>query len=118
MRIIKTNIRIMLKVSNNAILRIKEVQAKDENKDKFLRIAVDSGGCNGFQYIFSLDNNILDNDYQISDDSKIIVATDEISLQFLQNSEIDFIKELGSSYFKVNNPNATSKCGCGSSFST
>ena len=108
----------MLKISDNAIFRIKEVQQKTENNNKFLRISVDSGGCNGFQYIFSLDENINEGDYRISKDDKVIVATDEISLQFLENAEIDFIKELGSSYFRVNNPNATSKCGCGSSFST
>jgi len=110
--------KTMFKLTNNAIERINQIiTSKSENLQKFLRITVDSGGCNGFQYVFVLDNIHSVNDILFYENNKIIAVTDETSINFLENAEIDFIKELGASYFKVNNPNASSKCGCGSSFS-
>lgn len=105
-------------LSETAIKRIKEITIKPENQDKFLRISISGGGCSGFQYIFELDNKRLEGDIEIdSENSHILAITDETSLDFLKGSTIDFINELGSSYFKVQNPNATASCGCGSSFS-
>lgn len=105
-------------LSNDAILRVNELKVKPENNNKFLRIFVDSGGCSGFQYIFKFDDSLKIDDVQLySDENNIIAVTDEISLQFLNECVIDFIKELGASYFKVSNPNAKANCGCGSSFS-
>jgi iron-sulfur cluster assembly accessory protein len=105
-------------LTNSAIERIEEIRQKAENVEKFLRISVSGGGCSGFQYLFELDNKRLEGDVLILEkNSKIIASTDETSLPFLSGAEIDFVKELGASYFKVNNPNATAKCGCGSSFS-
>ncbi len=105
-------------LSTSAIERILEIKAKPENKDKFLRISISGGGCSGFQYIFALENEKKAGDIEIAKkDGILIAATDETSLQFLENAQIDFVKELGASYFKVNNPNAASSCGCGSSFS-
>lgn len=107
-----------INLSDSAIKRIKEIKQKDANNGKFLRLSVTSGGCGGFQYIFDLDDKIQDDDVKIyEENSEILVLTDNTSLQFLNGCEVDFIKELGSSYFKVNNPNASSSCGCGSSFS-
>ncbi len=107
-----------VKVSASAIARILEVQKKPENQSKFLRVEIAGGGCNGFQYIFKLDDKTKEDDVEIlKQDQKLIVITDEISLPLLQNAEIDFVQELGASYFKVTNPNAASSCGCGSSFS-
>lgn len=107
-----------VKVSASAIARILEVQKKPENHEKFLRVEISGGGCNGFQYIFKLDDKAKEGDIEIlKQDQKLIVITDEISLPLLQNAEIDFVQELGASYFKVSNPNAASSCGCGSSFS-
>lgn len=105
-------------LSETAIKRIKEITAKPENKDKFLRISISGGGCSGFQYIFELDNKRLEDDIEIdSENSQVLAITDKTSLDFLKDATIDFINELGSSYFKVKNPNAISSCGCGSSFS-
>ena len=101
-------------LSNSALERINEIQKKEENREKFLRISVSGGGCSGFQYIFELDNKSLEGDIVIA---KNVAVTDETSLPFLENAEIEFVKELGSSYFKVVNPNAKASCGCGSSFS-
>ena len=107
-----------VRVSAAAIARILEIQNKPENHNKFLRVEISGGGCNGFQYIFKLDDKTKKDDVEIlAQDQKLIVITDEISLPLLQNAEIDYVQELGASYFKVINPNAASSCGCGSSFS-
>lgn len=106
-------------LSDSAISRIFEIKSRPENKGKFLRIGVSSGGCSGFQYLFNLDDKINEEeDLEIlKKDSEIVAITDQTSLQFLQGCEVNFVKELGASYFKVENPNASANCGCGSSFS-
>lgn len=105
-------------LTNSAIERIREIQQKENNHEKFLRVSISGGGCSGFQYIFELDNKNLEGDIKIAEEnSQIMAITDETSLPFLNGAEIEFVKELGSSYFKVNNPNAKANCGCGSSFS-
>jgi len=101
-------------LSNSALKRISEIQSKENNHEKFLRVSISGGGCSGFQYIFELDDKRREDDLEIE---KNIAVTDETSLPFLNGAEIDFVKELGASYFKVNNPNAKASCGCGSSFS-
>lgn len=105
-------------LSESALERINQIRQKDENHEKFLRITVESGGCSGFQYVFGLDKKQIDGDIKILEkNSEILAITDEASLPFLEGATIDFIKELGASYFKVTNPNAKANCGCGSSFS-
>ena len=105
-------------LSDSAIERVTQIRQKPENQGKFLRIAVDSGGCSGFQYLFNLDDQVKDDDLVIiEENSDLIAMTDETSLQFLSDCQVDFVRDLGSSYFKVNNPNAASGCGCGASFS-
>ncbi len=107
-----------VQLTNSALERVKEVKSKPENHGKFLRIAVEGGGCNGFQYIFKLDDKKLGEDIEIAmEEGNLVAVTDQTSMQFLQNAEVDFVKELGASYFKVNNPNASGSCGFGSSFS-
>jgi iron-sulfur cluster assembly accessory protein len=108
---------IEISLSESALLRVKEIVSKPENNSKFLRIAVDSGGCSGFQYIFKLDDQKQEDDLVVYvENSQPLVICDESSSQFLIGSQIDFVKELGSQYFKVNNPNAKANCGCGQSF--
>lgn len=105
-------------INNTALERIREIQGKESNHDKFLRISISGGGCSGFQYIFELDDKPREGDIKIAEEnSHLIAVTDETSLPFLDGAEIEFVKELGASYFKVNNPNAKASCGCGSSFS-
>jgi iron-sulfur cluster insertion protein len=105
-------------LTKSALARIKEIKNKIENNNKFLRIAVDSGGCSGFQYIFSLDEKCNDDDLLIyGEQTQKLVVSDNQSLEFLRGCEIDFVEELGAQYFKVNNPNAKANCGCGQSFS-
>lgn len=104
-------------ISESAKNRILELQEKPENKDKHLRITVFGGGCNGMRYEFALDNKVNKEDFVIKENKNTILTIDDISLGFLKGSEIDFVRDLGSSYFKVQNPNAKSSCGCGDSFS-
>jgi iron-sulfur cluster insertion protein len=81
-----------------------------------LRITVSGGGCSGFQYGFSLDDQKNDDDRLFERDG-VTVVIDEVSLDLLKGSEVDFVEDLIGSYFAIKNPNATSTCGCGSSFS-
>ncbi|MBT4922262.1 MAG: iron-sulfur cluster assembly accessory protein [Rickettsiales bacterium] len=103
-------------ITKAATERIKYLMANSNNSNVFLRISVTSGGCNGFQSHFDFDNNLLDDDITLARDSKIFLAIDETSHGLVKGGEIEFIDELGGSYFKLTNPNASSNCGCGSSF--
>ena len=81
-----------------------------------LRLAVTGGGCSGFQYNFALDDTPMDDDLVLERDGAVVLI-DPVSLDFLTGAEIDFTDDLIGQAFKVNNPNATSSCGCGTSFS-
>ena len=105
------------KVTPNALKRILEIKSRPENVGKHLRIKVLGGGCSGFQYNFHLENELNSDDLKIEENGEIIVVIDEVSMQFLSGCSIDFVQTLGSTYFKINNPNATANCGCGNSFS-
>lgn len=104
-------------LTDSAINRIKEIRKKESNHDKFLRISISGGGCSGFQYLFDLDNQTQEDDIKIHEENNAVLAlTDTTSLEMIDGCTIDFISDLGSSYFKVTNPNAKDSCGCGSSF--
>lgn len=102
-------------VSESAIAQIKEVLAK-ENGEKMFRIAVNGGGCSGFQYEFIIDDKATPNDVKFGDEHARIVI-DELSLSFLDNGSLEWCEELIGSSFKIKNPNARTSCGCGMSFS-
>ena len=104
----------MFDVSKNAVDRIKEISLKE--KHEYFRISVDGGGCQGFSYKFNFDNNINDED-KIFKFNEVKILIDPTSLNFLKGSKLDFVNDLIGSYFKVTNPNASSTCGCGTSFS-
>jgi len=80
-----------------------------------LRVSVSGGGCSGFQYGFSFDDTVNPDDRTFQRDG-VTAVVDETSLELLAGAEVDFVEDLGGAAFKVNNPNATSSCGCGSSF--
>ena len=84
--------------------------------EKLLRVAVLGGGCSGFQYTFELDETVAEDDIVIEKDG-IRVAVDSVSQPFLDGAVIDYKNELIGAHFAVENPNATSSCGCGTSFS-
>src|ERR1051326_2075756 len=102
-------------VSARAARRIAEI-LKSEPQPAMLRVAVTGGGCSGFQYNFALDDNRADDDLVLERDGATVLI-DPMSLDFLRGAEIDFVDDLIGASFKVNNPNAQSSCGCGTSFS-
>ena len=104
-----------LTVSARAARRIADI-LKAEAQATMLRVAVTGGGCSGFQYNFTLDDTRLDDDLVIERDGATVLV-DPVSLDFLKGAEIDFVDDLIGAAFKINNPNATASCGCGTSFS-
>lgn len=102
-------------VSVRAAKRIVEI-LRAEPACAMLRVAVTGGGCSGFQYNFVLESDRLEDDLVIERDGAVVLV-DLVSLDFLKGAEIDFVDDLIGAAFKVNNPNATSSCGCGTSFS-
>ncbi|RMF08144.1 MAG: iron-sulfur cluster insertion protein ErpA [Alphaproteobacteria bacterium] len=103
-------------LSESAARRIGIMLEKEDRPDLKLRVAVSGGGCSGFQYGFSFDDQVNDDDTVI-EDKGVTVLIDSMSLLYLIGSEIDFVEDLVGASFQVNNPNAASSCGCGSSFS-
>ena len=104
-------VKIPPKVTASAFNKIMSIGGK-----KCLRVAVEGGGCSGFQYEISVDSDIKENDLILSEnDCRVVI--DPISLEFLSGAIIDFKEELIGSKFVIENPNATSSCGCGTSFS-
>ncbi|CUH89039.1 Iron-sulfur cluster insertion protein ErpA [Phaeobacter sp. CECT 5382] len=101
------------KVTDRAFARLNEIGAATQGQA--LRIAVEGGGCSGFQYEIALDNPKEDDLVLESQGEKVVV--DSISLPFLENAVIDFTDELIGARFTIENPNASSSCGCGTSFS-
>ena len=104
-------VKIPPKVTANAFNKIMSIGGK-----KCLRVAVEGGGCSGFQYEISMESDIKENDL-ISSENDCRVVIDPISLEFLSGAIIDFKEELIGSKFVIENPNASSSCGCGTSFS-
>ncbi len=101
-------------ITNNAIEHIAKVLKTDNAK--YFRISVLGGGCSGFQYKFDFDNDIHKDDNIIST-TKFQVLIDNSSFELVKGSTIDYVEELIGSNFKITNPQASSSCGCGTSFS-
>ncbi|WP_226781118.1 iron-sulfur cluster insertion protein ErpA [Oceaniglobus trochenteri] len=102
------------KVTDRAFARLAEIN-EDAEAPQALRVAVDGGGCSGFQYDIRLDQPEDDDLVLEKDGQKVLV--DSVSLPFLADAVIDFTEELIGARFVIENPNATSSCGCGTSFS-
>ncbi len=102
-------------LSARAAQRIVEI-LKAEDAGAVLRVSVEGGGCSGFQYNFDLVTETAPDDILVERDGGRVVI-DPVSLGFLKGSEIDFVDDLIGAQFKVNNPNVTAACGCGTSFS-
>jgi iron-sulfur cluster assembly accessory protein len=102
-------------LSDRAARRIAAILAREAG-GTMLRLAVTGGGCSGFQYNFALDETRMDDDLVLEKDGATVLI-DPVSLDFLVGAEIDFTDDLIGQAFKINNPNATSSCGCGTSFS-
>lgn len=102
-------------LTDRAAARIRTILAKEPGKSA-LRIAVNGGGCSGFQYEFQLVDAAADDDLVV-ENGGVKALIDPVSQTFLDGSEIDFVDDLMGQAFKVKNPNATASCGCGTSFS-
>ena len=106
----------VLQVTERAAAKVRALVDEEHNPDLKLRVFVTGGGCSGFQYGFSFDEAMADDDTEVERDG-ISVLVDSLSFQYLAGSEIDYTEGLEGSRFVVNNPNATATCGCGASFS-
>jgi iron-sulfur cluster insertion protein len=105
----------VITISASAKEKIKDILYQEGNPNIALRTFVQGGGCSGFQYGFTLDEIVNEDDFSIPvDEFKILV--DSMSMQYLQGAEIDYKEELMGSSFSIKNPNANHQCGCGSSF--
>ena len=102
-------------LSDSAARRIGEI-LKSEPEGAMLRVSVEGGGCSGFQYKFDIEHARAEDDLVIARDSAVVLV-DPASQPFLAGSEVDFVDDLIGASFRVNNPNATASCGCGTSFS-
>lgn len=104
---------VSLKAENHILTILND----PENKDHRLRITVDGGGCSGFQYVLRFDGAIQDEDLIFSSPQNVEIILDKMSYELIQGSTIDYVEELIGAAFVIKNPNATSSCGCGNSFS-
>ena len=102
-------------ISDSAAKRVLVLRGLEGDDSLMLRITVSGGGCSGFQYGFSFDNQKNEDDY-VFEHLGIGVVTDDASLDLLNGSVIDFVEDLMGASFQIRNPNATASCGCGSSF--
>ncbi len=104
-----------MQVQASAVEKLKDILAEENNPALKLRVFVQGGGCSGMQYGFTLDEAQNEDDFDFSYD-EIKVLVDSMSFQYLQGASIDYKEDLMTSSFVINNPQAVSTCGCGSSF--
>ncbi|MBT8143730.1 MAG: iron-sulfur cluster insertion protein ErpA [Gammaproteobacteria bacterium] len=99
-----------------AARKVGELISEEGNEQLKLRVYISGGGCSGFQYGFTFDEQIEDGDTRIENDG-VTLLVDPMSIQYLEGAEIDYKEDLEGAQFIIRNPNATTTCGCGSSFS-
>lgn len=99
-----------------AARKVGELIQEESNPNLKLRVFVSGGGCSGFQYGFTFDENVEEGDTQVQN-AGVTLLIDPMSIQYLEGAEIDYREDLEGSQFVIRNPNATTTCGCGSSFS-
>jgi iron-sulfur cluster insertion protein len=107
---------VPLVFTDNAAKKVKELIEEEGSPDLKLRVFVSGGGCSGFQYGFTFEEEVNDDDTQVLKDT-VTLLIDPMSLQYLMGAEIDYQDSLQGSQFVIRNPQATTTCGCGSSFS-
>jgi len=106
----------MITITEAAQQKINELLAEENNPNIFLRTFVQGGGCSGMQYGFTFDEEINEDDFNF-ETGAFKVVVDSMSMQYLEGATIDYKDDLMGSSFSIKNPNATTSCGCGSSFS-
>ncbi|QQD18787.1 iron-sulfur cluster insertion protein ErpA [Spongiibacter nanhainus] len=105
----------VIQVTDRAVAKVKSLIQEEGNDDLKLRVFVTGGGCSGFQYGFTFDELSDEDDTQVERDG-VVVLVDPLSYQYIEGAELDYMEGLEGSRFVVTNPNATTTCGCGSSF--
>jgi iron-sulfur cluster assembly accessory protein len=106
-----------INLTEAAATAVQDLLKKRELGDLALRVFVSGGGCSGFQYGMALEDNIRDTDI-VAEQHGVKLVIDEISINYLDGATVDYVDEIMGSGFKIENPNAVSTCGCGSSFKT
>lgn len=106
----------MIELNNSAVAKLKELIAEENNPDLKLRVFVQGGGCSGFQYGFTFDEDQNDDDFDYEFDG-VKLLVDSMSAQYLQGAKIKYTEDAMGASFSIDNPQATTTCGCGSSFS-
>lgn len=105
-----------IKLTDSAAQKVRKLRTEDGNDELMLRVYVTGGGCSGFSYGFNFAEEVGEDDASFAN-GDVTMLVDALSYQYLQGSEVDYVESLEGSRFVVNNPNATTTCGCGSSFS-
>lgn len=103
-------------VTENAVAKVRQLMQEEDNEYLKLRVFVTGGGCAGFQYGFTFDEEAAEDDAVLTQDG-VEFLVDALSFQYLQGSQVDYVEGLQGARFVINNPTATTTCGCGSSFS-
>ena len=103
-------------LTDRAAAKVRKLREGEANSELKLRVYITGGGCSGFSYGFSFDENINETDSLFSNED-VTMLVDSLSFQYLVGSEVDYVEGLDGSRFVIKNPNATTTCGCGSSFS-
>ncbi len=116
MSVIETFTPTPLQVTASAVAKVRDLVEEEGNPDLKLRVFVTGGGCSGFQYGFTFDEAVAEDDTVIEKDG-VAVLVDALSIQYLTGSQVDYEEGLQGSRFTVSNPNAKTTCGCGASFS-
>lgn len=107
----------MVEISDSAKAKVIDLLNEENNPDLKLRTFVQGGGCSGFQYGFTFDEEQNDDDFEIALNEQWKVVVDAMSMQYLAGAQIDYTDDINGSQFTIKNPNAQTTCGCGSSFS-
>jgi iron-sulfur cluster insertion protein len=107
----------MIEITESAKIKILDLIIEENNPNLSLRTFVQGGGCSGFQYGFTFDEEQNNDDFEFALENNYKVLVDAISMQYLQGAVIDYKEDLMGSSFSISNPNAQTSCGCGSSFS-
>lgn len=105
-----------MSLTDSAASKVRKLREGEGNPELKLRVYITGGGCSGFSYGFTFDEEVKEGDTAFTN-GDVTMLVDSMSIQYLVGSEVDYSEGLQGSQFKINNPNATSTCGCGSSFS-
>lgn len=111
-----TDMSTQLGFTDSAALKVKEFVAREGNDALMLRVYIEGGGCSGFQYGFTFEGEPAEDD-TVVENGGIKLVVDPLSYQYLMGAEVDYKEDLQGARFVINNPNAVTTCGCGSSFS-